>query len=90
MEEPEMYEPRMDAIVSRWFTTYEDARRSLDEEGGYLFPYRGQFYVTFREGVRELGLNPDDPDWALIGYDWVEPHDTDAWNRLRDQRELAI
>ena len=88
-EGPVMYVARMDAIVNRWFTTYEAARASLEAEGGYLFPYRGQFFVTLGEGVRELGLDPDDPDWARIGFDWVRPADEAAWARLKGKRELA-
>jgi hypothetical protein len=86
---PVMYVARMDAIMNRWFTTYEDARASLQSEGGYLFPYRNQYFVTLREGIRELGLDPDDPDWARIGWDWVRPDDAEAWERLKDKRELA-
>jgi hypothetical protein len=88
-EAPVMYVVRMDAIVNRWFTTYEEARASLESEGGYLFPYKNQFFVTLREGVRELGLDPDDPDWARIGWDWVMPADAEAWERLKNKRELA-
>lgn len=51
--------------------------------------YRGQYFVTLREGVWELGLDPDDPDWAHIGWDWVRPADADAWRRLKKKRELA-
>jgi hypothetical protein len=79
----------MDAVVSRWFSTYDEARESRHAEGGYLLPYRRQFFVTSREGIRELGLDPDDPDWALIGWDWVRPRDTAAWQRLRDGRTIA-
>ena len=88
-EGPVMYVESMDAIVNRWFTIYEEARSSLQAEGGYLFPYRNQYFVTLREGIRELGLDPDDPDWERIGWDWVQPKDKDAWERLRDKRELS-
>ncbi len=85
---PVMWVPSMDAVVSRWFTTYEEARASLEAEGGYLFSYRGQFFVTSSEGVRELGLDPADPDWDRIGHDWVRPSDQAAYHRLRLRREL--
>jgi hypothetical protein len=88
-EGPLMYVPRMDAVLNRWFTTYAEARSSLESEGGYLLPFKSQFFVTLREGIRELGLDPDDPDWALIGWDWVEPKDREAWKRLKEKREAA-
>lgn len=89
-EEPSMYVSRMDAVLNRWFTSYEDARSSLESEGGYLMPYQSHFFVTMGEGVRELGLDPDDPDWALIGWDWVRPKDHEAWERLKEKRQRAI
>ena len=86
---PEMWGPKMDAVLSRWFTTYEAARASREAEGGYLLPYRGQFVVTTSEGIRELGLDPADPDWERIGWDWVRPRETGAWKRLRDRRAIT-
>ena len=85
-----MYVPRMDAILSRWFTTYEEARASLDLEGGYLLAYKSYFFVTTSESIRELGLDPDDPDWARIGWDWVQPKDSEAFDRLREKRTMAV
>ncbi|MFL9458498.1 MULTISPECIES: hypothetical protein [Nostocales] len=81
-----MYVSGMDACLNRWFATYEDARASLDSIGGYLFPYKGQYFITESEAIRELGLDPEDPDWAKIGWDWVRPLDTQAWERLKGKR----
>jgi hypothetical protein len=89
-EGPVMYVSRMDVFLNRWFTTYEEARASLDSEGGYLLPYANQFFVTVAGAIRELGLDPQDPDWARIGWDWVRPADIEAWERLKEKRELAI
>jgi len=86
---PPLYVVRMDAVVNRWFSTYEEARASLEAVGGYLFPYGTQFFVTEREGVRELGLDPADPDWVAIGWDWVRPADPEALKRLKEKREIA-
>jgi hypothetical protein len=82
-----MYVPRMDAVLNAWFTSYEEALATLKREGGYLLPYKGQFFVTQSEGIRELGLDPNDQDWAAIGWDWVRPKDLHAWSRLREKRE---
>ena len=88
--EPVMYVPRMDAFLNRWFTSYDKARASLDAQGGYLLPYRDHFFVSTPDAIRELGLDPDDPDWAAIGCDWVRPADSDARTRLLEKRRLAI
>ena len=89
-EQPSMYVASMDACVNRWFKTYEEAKASLEGDGGYLFPYRSQYFVTDREAVRELGLDPDDPDWELIGFDWVKPLDSRARQRLLERRLLVL
>jgi hypothetical protein len=89
-ERPTMHVPRMDAILSRWFTSYDDARAAREAEGGYLLPYKHHFFVTASEAIREMGLDPDDPDWARIGWDWVRPRDAEAWERLNAKRELAV
>lgn len=46
--------------------------------------------MTQSEGIRELGLDPDDPDWERIEWDWVRPKDSEAWERLREKRQQAI
>ena len=89
IKDPAMYVPTMDAFVNRWFTTYDEARKSLTVEGGYLFPCKNQLFVTESEATRELGLDPSDPDWQLFGWDWVRPLDKEAWERLREKRLLS-
>ena len=89
-EQTTAYVPRMDTVLSRWFTSYDDARVSREREGGYLLPYRHQFFVTTSEAIRELGLDPDDPDWAQIGWDWVRPEDEEAWKRLYSKRQRIL
>jgi hypothetical protein len=84
-----MYRPSMDAILSRWFTRYDEARRSLEERCGFLFPYRDQYFVSDVEAVRELGLDPEDPDWKRIGWEWVHPRDREAWERLLEKRRRS-
>jgi len=32
--------------------------------------------------IETLGLLPEDPDWELIGRDWVKPRQMDARARL--------
>ncbi len=84
-----MWVPRMDAFLSRWFTSYQEARASREAEGGYLFPYGNEFFVSQAEAVRELGLDPLDPDWERIGWDWVRPRDREAWERLLRRRDIG-
>jgi hypothetical protein len=85
-----MHTGRMGFFLNRWFATYEEAAASHRAEGGYLLPYRRQFFVTVRDAVAELGIDPDDPDWARIGYDFVRPRDPEAHLRLLQARFNAM
>ena len=89
-ESPVMWVPAMEVYLNQWFSAYEEAWESREAGGGYLFPYRHHFFVTEADAVRELGLDPEDPDWELIGWDWVRPLDPEAWERLKEKRELAV
>lgn len=77
-----MYTRRLSLYLNLWFATHDEARAALASEGGYLLPYRHHCFITSKEGIRELGLDPDDPDWARIGFDWVQPADLEAHARL--------
>ncbi len=72
---PEMYEVRMDAFASRWFSSYGEARTALDAEGGYLPPYRDQLFVPVAGAIEEPRLDP--------------PAAPGAWQPLRPRREVA-
>jgi len=85
-----MYAPAMAQFLNRWFADYDEARAAQLSEGGYLLPYRNYFFLTTGEAIRELGLDPDDPDWAAIGHDWVRPRDERAHRRLVVQRKRAL
>src|SRR5262245_9310963 len=85
-----MYAARMSLWLNRWFADYDEARASLDADGGYLLPYRHHFFVTTAEAIRELGLDPFDDDWRRIGFDWVRPADPQAHARLLAKRRTAL
>lgn len=70
------------ALWNVWFASYDEAKATREETNGYLLPYGRQFFVCERYFVEQLGLDPDDPDWDLVGRDWARPRDRAAWNRL--------
>ena len=86
---PDMWISSMAVFLNHWFPNYAEARAHLEAEGGYLLPYRSQYFVTGADAITELGLDPDDPDWERIGWDWARPLDPAAWARLRTKRALA-
>ncbi|HYG80054.1 MAG TPA: hypothetical protein VD861_06685 [Pyrinomonadaceae bacterium] len=83
------YPPTLDVFLNRWFKTYEEARCALESDGGYLFPYKHQFFLCEAPAVKAMGLDPDDPDWDKIGRDCARPADEQACRRLREKRERA-
>lgn len=83
------YRPELDVFVHRWFPNHEEARGSLESDGGYLLPYRDHFFVCEAPTIRALGLDPEDPDWQKIGHDCAAPADAEAYRRLKEKREAA-
>ena len=77
-----VYPQRCSHIMNGWHPNYDSAKDELKEIGGYLFPYKNQFFICDRGYIHTLGLDPDDPDWKLIDWDWVQPADQAAWERL--------
>lgn len=74
---------RPGGFLNAWFSSYDEARACREEGGGYLLPYRSQFFVCGATYIAEaLKLAPDDEDWARIGWDWARPRDPEAWKRL--------
>jgi hypothetical protein len=85
-----LYGPRLAFLLNKWFATYEGARAALDSEGGFLLPYGEHVFITEADGVRELGLDPEDPDWERIGRDWIRPADAEAHRRLLARWRKAV
>jgi hypothetical protein len=76
-------------FLNRWFARYDEARASLEAQGGYLFPYRHQFFICEWGFVDALGIDPADPDWERMGRDWVRPRDEAARDRL-ERKLIAL
>ncbi|ATB45411.1 GIY-YIG nuclease family protein [Corallococcus macrosporus] len=70
------------AHLNRWFASYAEAVDSLRAQGGFLFPFREQFFVCDASLVQALGVDPADADWARTGRDWMSPEDGAAQARL--------
>lgn len=88
-EEIIWYPDHLTEYLNRWFATYEQARDSLEREGGYLFPYKHHFFVCDWGAVKAMGLDPHDADWKAIGFDCARPADRTAYGRLKEARIVA-
>lgn len=78
-------------FLNRWFKDYAEAEASRRRDGGYLFPYRKQYFICEGAFIEALGLDPSDPDWEAIQRDWAAPADRAAYQRLfRKFRALRL
>lgn len=68
-----------------WSASYEEASVIRREHGGFLLPYKRQFFITDSFYIEDLGLDAQDPDWDRIERDWVQPKDVQARNRLYER-----
>ncbi|WP_437591552.1 hypothetical protein [Sorangium sp. So ce1000] len=82
------------SVLHPWFAIYDEARAHLEAlpvgSRGYLLAYKHHFFVADRAFVASLGLDPDDPDWRAIGWDWARPADGAARSRLYAKRLASM
>jgi hypothetical protein len=71
--------------INCWYVGYDEASADRANCQGYLLAYKRDFLVVDRYFIESLGLHPDDPDWAAIGFDWVRPKSLAARTRLYDK-----
>lgn len=68
--------------LNLWFANYAEAKSHLEASGGFLLPYKKQYFICNANYIKQIGFDPTDPDWEKIGYDWVVPANQAAWQRL--------
>ena len=73
--------------LNHWFASYDEAKGFLAEHEGaeprrYLLAYQRHFFIVDAHFIEALGLDPVDPDWEAIGWDWARPRSPDARARL--------
>ncbi|CAM2930096.1 hypothetical protein [Legionella worsleiensis] len=76
--------------LNLWFADYAEARLVLQEKGGYLLPYKHQFFICSANYIKHIGFDPDDPDWEKIGFDWAKPSNQMAWQRLYKKWKKSV
>lgn len=65
-----------------WYKDYEEAKAHLAQGQGFLLPYRDHFFICQNEYVEFLGVPSQDQDLQLVGRNWVEPENSEAFLRL--------
>ena len=82
LEHINLYPHRCHGFINIWYPNHETAKHHLQTNGGYLLPYKTQYFICEAPYITALGLEFDDPDWQVIGFDWAQPADYAAWFRL--------
>lgn len=90
-----LHDRETSATLNAWFADHAEARAHLDERrsGGsrvFLLAYKRQFLVVDGFYIEALGLDPDDPDWAALDFDWARPRDRSARTRLIMKRLIVL
>jgi hypothetical protein len=75
----------LSAFWNNWFANYKKAKLVHRETGGFLLPFRNQFFICEPYFVDEIGLPSSIPEWKEIGFDWVHPENVRAWLHLNDR-----
>ncbi|MEZ4871083.1 MAG: glyoxalase superfamily protein [Bdellovibrionales bacterium] len=68
---------------NNWYSSYEEAKQHQKKNSDYLIPYEQQFFLCGIDYIEALGIDRNDPDLALVGYDWFAPQDKDAFQRIK-------
>ena len=77
-----MYYGNCGAYLNVWFANYDEAKHYHQEQGGYLLPYRKDYYVCTKEVVLYLGLDEHDAEWEKLGNNWVDNTCPTSWNTI--------
>jgi len=77
-----MLYPSRCGALNHWYANYQEARDLRTQINGYLLAYKRHFFIVDHFFIELLGLDPQDPDWEVIGRDWVKPRDLEARRRL--------
>ncbi|MCO4780826.1 MAG: hypothetical protein KC646_00775 [Candidatus Cloacimonetes bacterium] len=56
-------------FLNQWFAHYDEASKYLQESGGYLLSYKGQYFIAQKEYITHLGFDPENHVWQRINYD---------------------
>jgi len=86
----QFYPMRGAAYWNNWFASYKKAKDVHKQSGGFLLPFRNQFFICEEGFVDELGIPAALPEWKEIGFDWVHPAHVKAWLRLNEMYALKL
>jgi hypothetical protein len=73
-----------------WFAKYAQAKKVLQDGGGFLLPFKNQYFIVEEHFVDSIGLPHTLQEWKTIGNDWIHPKNVRAWLVLNTMYEDAV
>jgi hypothetical protein len=82
--------PRTGILLNEWFARRDEAEAAHRRQpAAFLLPYQRQFVLVQADFVSELGVDPADPAWSIIGNDLLRGYASPAWLALAQRRLRA-
>ncbi|QQX76017.1 MULTISPECIES: hypothetical protein [Aequorivita] len=75
-------------LIHKWFNSYSEAKKYHTKYGGYLLQFWADYVVCGNEYIQLLALQHYTEAWKAIGYNWIEPTDEQAFQKLYQQAIL--
>ncbi|PZD76536.1 hypothetical protein [Mesonia sp. K7] len=69
-------------FIHEWFKDYNEANKYHIKNGGYLLQFWGDYVICGMEYIQLLSLDQYAKEWEAIGYNWVEPTNKQAHQKL--------
>lgn len=75
-------------LIHKWFKSYPEASKYQIKHGGYLLQFWADYVICGMEYIQLLELHRYAEEWKAIGYNWIEPSDKHAFQKLYQKAML--
>ncbi|MFN8769702.1 MAG: hypothetical protein ACK5Z5_00130 [Neisseriaceae bacterium] len=82
--------PSGGGFLHKWFNNYKEAKANFSAINEFLFPHKNHFFIASSGYIDYIAIDINNPDWANIRNNWVEPKDLEAWRRLNWQLNKKV
>ena len=81
--EDDFVEHYIGGFLNHWFPNYQEAKEFQRLRGGFLLPFKSQYFICEADFIEVIGLDSGDQLWREIDFDWVKPMSKKSWKILR-------
>lgn len=75
-------------LIHKWFKSYTEASKYQIKNGGYLLSFWADYVICGIEYIQLLELHHYAEEWEAIGYNWIEPTNKQAFQKLHQKAIL--